>query len=200
MKKWWFKDKEIPIQNGNFQKIVDFYLFNCPSTITRRKGKTKKRYPVSQRAFSLEKYGWNGKLLQTLLATMKHPASGHLVYQTFKSNEDIEAETTNILRNSTLADPHFEMILMQERTDMNKTSSIFYYIRNAFAHGSFSVVGKGENKTYYFESSRDEKIKARIRLREQTLLNWIQDVQLSPDALRKALEQNSKKKKSTTAA
>ena len=80
------------------------------------------------------------------------------------------------------------MIVIAERSDMSLTSSIFYYIRNAFAHGSFMVDGD----VYSFESSKDGTIKAAIRLREKTLLKWIQDISVSPERLKKALQSERK--------
>ena len=66
--------------------------------------------------------------------------------------------------------------------------TIFYYIRNALAHGSFMVNGD----IYSFESSKDGTTKAAIRLREETLLKWIKDVSLSPEKLKKVLQSERK--------
>lgn len=133
--------------------------------------------------------------MNSLFAYMKHTHSGHLEYAHCTGN-DVEIKTTEIEDNSLLSDNHFEMIVVQERNDMNLTSSVFYYIRNAFAHGSFSVIGTGASTTYYLESARDGDVKARIRLREQTLLKWIEDFNLSPQVLKMALseERNGRKK------
>lgn len=34
---WWDKHSEIPYQSKNFQKIINFYLFNCPVIFHKRK-------------------------------------------------------------------------------------------------------------------------------------------------------------------
>ena len=74
-----------------------------------------------------------------------------------------------IEKNIGLSDPNFEMIIMHTRNDMSKACAIFYYIRNGFAHGLFDV----KNNIYCFESSKNGVTKAKVRLKEETLLKWI---------------------------
>lgn len=197
MAEWWDKGTKIPLNDANFQSIINFYLFNCPCET--EKGSTKKGTKaytkVSKCATTLRAQGWTGSYLNTLLASMKHTASGRLAYHTLDNKTDIKLEVNKIEKSSTLSDIYFELIAMADRSDMSKTSAIFYYIRNAFAHGSFSVI-KDESKTiYYLESAKDDTVKAEIRLREETLLKWITDVTISPKMLKVALEQERKQKK-----
>lgn len=198
MADWWDKGTKIPIGDANFQKIIDFYLFNCPCETekgSKKKG-TKAYTKVSKRANTLRSQGWTGSYLNTLLASMKHITSGHLEYHIFDNKTDIKAEVAKVEKHITLSDKYFELIAMADRSDMSKTSAIFYYIRNAFAHGSFSVI-KDETKTiYYLESAKDDAVKAQIRLREETLLKWIEDFSLSPKALKSALADERKQRKS----
>ena len=195
MAEWWNRQKDIPLNNKNFQKILNFYLFNCP--VETEKGSVRKRTKsyskVSKRAKTLRAQGWTGGYLNTLLSSMKKTSSGQLYYHVFGVNTDINVEVCNIQKITTLSDKHFELIAMVERSDMNKTNAIFYYIRNAFAHGSFSVLKDGEKVIYYFQSTKDNNVKALIRLREETLLKWIKDVSLSPTELRNSLTQSRKK-------
>lgn len=88
--------------------------------------------------------------------------SNHLEYYPISSNQSINA----IEKNISLSDPNFEMIIMHT---MSKACAIFYYIRNGFSHGSFNV----KNNIYCFESSKNGITKAKIRLKEETLLKWI---------------------------
>ena len=195
MNEWWNKGASIPFNSQSFQKIIDFFLFNCPSEIEKGSKKlgTKTYKKVSQRATTLRAQGWTGGSLNTLLASMKHTTSGHLEYRVFETNRDIRCEVNMIEKTVSLTDSNFEMIVMSERTDMNKTSAIFYYIRNAFAHGSFSVISDSGRTIYYLESAKDSTIKARLRLREDTLMKWIKDFALSPKELTLALELDRKK-------
>lgn len=197
MADWWDKGKAIPSADASFQKIIDFYLFNCPcETESGSVGKGTKKYTkVSKRGTTLRAQGWTKGFLNTLLAAMKKTASGHLEYHPFSEGTNIAIESDKIEIGAGLSDVHFEMIVFAERSDMNKTSAIFYYIRNALAHGSFSVVADGYRKIYYLESSKNDMVKARIRLTEETLLKWIKDFEFSPNALRKVLKDDAKNKK-----
>lgn len=209
MDEWWNKGTSIPFNSMNFHKIIDFFLFNCPSEIEKgnKKQGTKTYEKVSQRATTLRAQGWKGGFLNTLLASMKRTTSGHLEYRVFNASRDICCEVNMIEKSVTLTDLNFEMIVISERTDMNKTSTIFYYIRNAFAHGSFSVITDNGRTIYYLESAKNSTIKARLRLREETLMKWIKDFSLSPKELKLALSQDrkqqtkkKKKKKGSVAA
>lgn len=197
MAEWWDKKSQIPLDNDNFQEILKFYLFQCPAEIEKgsKKDGTLKYEKVSKQAISLRQQGWVKGNLNTLRATMKNTTSGHLVYQKCKSADDIAVKCLQIEENSTLNDDEFEMIIITERSDMNLTNAIFYYIRNAFAHCSFSIDRNEKNVTYYLESSKEGKIKARIRLREQTLLKWIKDFQRPQIALKTVLSEKRKKQK-----
>ena len=116
------------------------------------------------------------------------PASGTLLYQCLVktgSNDFVQIEQRNRAH-----DLNFEMVIFIENSDLKKTRTIFYAIRNAFAHGSFSVSGAGEKRTYCLENRKDGVLKARIRLREKTLLNWIELVE-NPESWKK--QKNEKK-------
>ena len=156
MAEWWNKGTSIPLDDANFQQIINFYVFNCPCETEKGSvGKGTKTYTkVSKRATTLRAKGWTKGFLNTLFATMKKTVSGHLEYHTFAEGTDVEIEANKVEMNSSFSDSHFEMLIMAERSDMNKTSSVFYYIRNAFAHGSFSVVSDNNRKIYYLESGR----------------------------------------------
>lgn len=199
MSDWWNKGTDIPLEDKAFREIINFYLFHCPSEI--RQSKKKKSYysRVSNQGVTLRKKSWIEGFVSTLTYFMKKGSSNKLIYNRFNTNCDIAKETKNIEKTSTLADKHFEMITISKRSDMNIPSSIFYYIRNAFAHGSFSVIAANNTKIYYLESSNKGIVKAQLRLRQETLLEWIKDFTLSPNELRKILQserkQNNKRKR-----
>lgn len=190
MANWIRRYGEIPLGCKNFQRILDFYLFQCPCE-TKKGSKEKDNITyscVSMRGNTLRQRGWTGGHLNTLLSAMKDTTSKQLTYYHLPGNKNILSEVKSIEKNSTLSDSNFEMIVIAERSDMSLTSSIFYYIRNALAHGSFMVNGD----IYSFESSKDGTTKAAIRLREETLLKWIKDVSLSPEKLKKVLQSERK--------
>lgn len=200
MDEWWKKTSSIPLDDINFQKIVDFYLFNCPCEIEKgtKKNGTKTYTKVSKRASTLRMQRWTGGCLNTLLAAMKQTSSKCLEYHSFEGEKNIINETANIEKSTSMSDEHFEMIVFVKRSDMNMTSSIFYYIRNALAHGSFSVISDKTRKIYYLESAKNGVVKARIRLREETLLKWIKDFALSPSILRSELKKNRQSRRETS--
>lgn len=200
MSEWWNKQTVIPYNDPNFQKIIEFYLFQCPCEIEKKKNKKKEFIRVSNRGITLRKQGWTNGYLNTLVASMKHTTSEFLEYHHLKTDKDVDSEARRIENNSSLSDIHFEMIIMTERSDMNKTSAIFYYIRNALAHGSFSTIFDNGRTVYYFESKKVNTVRARIRLREETLLKWIKDFSLSPKKLKKILENERKQKKKNSKA
>lgn len=190
MGEWWNKEKEIPINDQTFQKILIFYLFECPVEVNNKK-------QVAARGKTLRQYGWIGGYAQTLLATMKRTGSNYLYYELCGAKDELKQKVAECEQSGLLGDKNFEMIIIKKHSEMNILNSIFYYIRNAFAHGSFSVIGSGNETTYYLESSKNEDIKAQIRLREQTLLKWIDYVTTKPNELREISNKVSKRKKIT---
>ena len=196
MAEWWNKKAQIPLDNSDFHKILNFFLFYCPVEIEKGKKKNGSlRYEkVSKQATTLRQQGWIKGHLKTLLSCMKNTTSGHLEYHKCESTADIATKCSEIENGCTLNDKEFELIVIAERSDMNLTSAIFYYIRNALAHGSFSVVRSEKNVTYYLESAKGDETKARMRLREQTLLKWIEDFKLSPNTLKAALAEERRER------
>jgi len=177
MAQWWNVNSTIPYDNKNFQRILDFYLFKCPVTIDGKRDKKPIKKNVAQRAITFEEKRWTGNHLTALLRIMK----GNIVFEEVSTSELVEhlCEKTEI--DSSQSDPHFEMIVYYP--SVGKTKSIFYSIRNAFAHGSFSVVQNNKEWVYYFESRTDKGLRARIRLKEKTLLSWIEQVEKEPKGL-----------------
>lgn len=197
MSNWWKQAEKIPFESSNFQKIIQFYLFECPVVHKKGKGEKQKLSKVSNRGKTLREYGWENNHLKTLIANMKKTSTGRLEYKVIKIKSEIINEYNNFEKGHGIKDKNCEILFMYERNDMSKTESFFYYIRNAFAHGSFSV----KNNTYYLENLKDGEVTARIRLREKTLLNWIDMVKMKPDNIKKQnnREITSKKRKNKVA-
>lgn len=168
----------IPYKNKNFIKIIDFYLFNCPARHTYRTNDLTgmKKYnftfsKVSARGKTFEERGIGGGGLRTLRAAMQRTSyQGALFDLTLDKPEDIEQ----------YSDRNGEICLTVKNNQMSQTDAIYYAIRNAFAHGSFSI----EKGIYYLENVNKGKVKGRIRLKEETLLKWIELCSLSTEEIR----------------
>ncbi len=187
---WYKENSKNPYKDENFQLIIDFFLFKCPS-FEIKNNKDKKEYRrVSNMGISLREQGWKGTFLTTLLSSMKHTFSKQLVYDIIDCKDNFLDKFNNIISNINNNDSDYEVIIYVKNNNMSKTSSIFYYIRNALAHGSFSISNK-KYRTYYFESKKNENVKARMRIREQTLLKWIDTFYKNPVEVR---NENKKKK------
>ncbi len=165
MSSWCNVDQPIPMADGNFQRILRFYLFECPVTFDGA--------PVSARGVPLERRGWQGAALRTLLARMKQG----IRYLEIRSDTDVDAAVKNEEAASSLSDPRFELIAFREDSRLGKTRTILYMIRNAFAHGSFCVERTDRGAVYWFSGGKDGNVRARIRLKEETLLRWIDLIQ-----------------------
>ena len=180
----WVRIKEIP-NDKDFMGIISGLVFNCPSCRmiktpdgTDEKGKKKYKIvyePVSVRKSSFRKRSVSGSLLSTLLLQVKNPLLKNKTYSPLDSSASVEVEVKRIMAASTLGDPYYDLIVFRKRTDMSDIESIYYYIRNAFAHGAFEVIGvtPGE-RAYKLESAKDGKIAAQMRLKEGTLKQYIE--------------------------
>lgn len=74
----------------------------------------------------------------------------------------------------------------------SKTDSLFYAIRCAFAYGSFAI-HEYKNHTYYVLENNDSgTLKARMVLKEDTLIKWIELIEAFPKANNKASRRKKK--------
>lgn len=163
MSDWWKKERDIPYTNPNFIKIIDFYQHKCP--VIHQNGER-----VANRGIDFKSKGWNSNLIKTLLCKMKNNNGKPITYHCCEENEKVE----DVMRHAEASNnANFEAVIFIENKDIYKTQTIFYIIRNALAHSSFSVTGRGTNKMYYFESQKGDTIKGQIRIKESTLLYWI---------------------------
>lgn len=157
---------KIPYTNKNFIEILDFYLFNSP---VRHYGKINNstgnpRYintfpKVSVRGKTFAERGIEGQKLRTLRSKMRRSPNGKIYDKSLSNENDILTES---LRKG-------EICLTLKNENISQVDAIFYAIRNSLAHGSFCI----DKEFYYFESRNKGKLKARIRLKESTLLYWI---------------------------
>ena len=156
-----FKNK-IPFGNKATQQIMDFYLFQCPVNGTSFRGVT------------FEEYGWNGSVqfgqLKRKMLEESSPSLKKNYYPCLKAELE---EHFKLIKDVHPIDEYCVFLKNEEGTVMQ---SLFSAIRNAFAHGSFSVreysVDNKKTKIYFF-SNYNKYLKAEIVLQETTLLEWI---------------------------
>jgi len=196
--KWWNKNQEVPLSDEAFQSIIRSLLFNCPVCVrkTEKIGDSRKKKiqykPVSARDASFKRHGITGNALLTVLAQIRRPLARMNTYKVLKPSESITENVERIIQSTSLTDSMFEMMVYHTRSDMPDTEAIYYYIRNAFAHGSFEVCNWNNDRLYLLESNKDGTIKAQMRLREKTLLGYAKLAQLSLGEIRQ-LQRNTRK-------
>lgn len=183
MDAWWDRNSPIPFQQDSFRRIAYEFVINCPASVRRsttvRKNGTGKAVrkteyrPVSTRASTFRDRGISNSLLNTVAASIRRPLKKYGTYRHLESSASVEAVAEEIERTVPYKDQTFEIIVICKRNEMSEAESVYYGIRNAFAHGSFDVITvKGKN-VYRFECKRDGKTKALMRLKESTLLSLI---------------------------
>ena len=179
--KWVNVNAKIPIDQKNFWEIIDAFVFCCPSSIKR-----KETYrDVSARKCSFRARGINGKLLTSLVAKLKQPFVKNGTYAVLKhSSDNVESRVQQIMKSVSLGDSNYDLMVFKHRHDMPITEAIYYYIRNAFAHGSFEVKNNNGSYIYLLECSNKKQIVARMRIKEKTLLEIAKLSKLSAKELK----------------
>ncbi|MBR6688175.1 MAG: hypothetical protein IKL77_05435 [Clostridia bacterium] len=151
----------IGLSNSNLQKIIKFYLLECPVA-----GKSFRGKKFSD--FGIERQPAFARLKKLMLAT----ASESLKTRYFPCKK-IELEEKMQLMNDNYYPNEFCIFLEHEEKTIMQ--SLFSAIRNAIAHGSFRYDSFKGERVYYF-LNHDGCDKARIVLKENTLLKWIECV------------------------
>lgn len=153
-----------PMSSQNFQRILKFYLLECP---VRLNGGNN----VVQRVRNFANRGFVGQKLTLLLNAMRKVSIG------FRDRFVTAPETVEDVYSEIMAKncPYREFSIVKA-TNTTQTESIYYCIRNAMAHGSFSTEEHNGQTFYHFESRspRDRnKLRGRVCVSEETLLAWI---------------------------
>ena len=192
----------ISYEGSRLIEAIDFFVLHCPAsnrsyvkdgTWLDGKKKRKKIYKdVSARDCSFHRNGITGNLLSTILAEIRRPIAKQGLFQIIKTDVDV-AMTTRVLLNGRTGNDHWpDLIVIHTRSDMPDSESIYYYIRNAFAHGSFEIVRENKKQPVYrFESKKDGVIKARMQLKENTLIRLKELAEMGP----KEIKQLQRRKK-----
>lgn len=165
----WQFDAAIPWVDETFHQIVQFYLFECPAPGT------------SVRGSSFETLGWKGrKPLAALKKAMFESASGSLVYKSCETKAEVIAAVRElgILDDVKLTE---EYVVFFKNRDRNM-DALYGHIRNAFAHGRFSIWEHAGNAVYVLQDDY-HGLTARAILRASTLVNWARIVRDTPRGL-----------------
>ena len=175
-------------------QIVFKFLIYCPSSIRKKeniginnKGKpsTKTTYePVSAQKRTFKERGIIKDLLTTILFQIRKLINDQGVYQALEENDNVEEQVLKLLEISSLNDAYFDIIVFNKRNDMPETEAIYYYIRNAFAHGSFEVKKLKGGYIYLLECKRGKQIKAQIRIKERNLKRILEFIEMTPTQIR----------------
>ena len=146
----------------NFKKIITFYLFECPVE------------NVSARGYEFGDLGWTNYYLRKFNSMMKDVATIEDKNWRLCNIKDIDDNLKSI-------DKSKEYIVCNNGN--GKTKSIFYAIRNAFAHGSFEINYNNKVIFYHLKNIDNSTLKADIYLKEETLILWISLFNTNPEYL-----------------
>lgn len=168
--KWleWIAPEEF--HNEELFRIVIFYVFHSPCTGLSAMGK------------SLADYKWHKPWCKPyyLNKQLKQASSNFNLLFSAKSYDKM----SEALGKADLND-NFPNDLSRERiciynNENNQFMSVFYHIRNAFAHGRLNIVDSNGECVFVLEdivpnkkSPQCQKVSARMILRRSTLLKWI---------------------------
>lgn len=184
----WWKQSKVPYNQREFCEIVNGYVFDCPAANrTKSKKGMQNSGPqqkivyndVSMRGCAFHSRGINGSLLNTILSQIKRKS----MYASVDSSESVEKRISDLVRSSGMADKHYNIIVIKHRHNMPDTEAVFYYIRNAFAHGAFEVMQSASEPIYYLESKKNKEVCAQIRLKEKTLLEILLLSKMTPQEI-----------------
>lgn len=154
----WIKNNDIDFSDRNFQRIIDFYLLKSPAENLSARGRT------------LESYGWNNTYdLKRKIGLISKLKPSMFAFA------DALKEMEEALKDSNLYQRFWEN--HKERVCLyivkNQLNSLFYHIRNSFAHGRFDIIKTKTDNIFVMEDVNKKYISARMVLKESTLLNWI---------------------------
>ena len=151
-------DSKLGLSNSEFQKIIKFYLFECPVDGTSYRGEKFSEYGIA-----------GVKAFATLKKLMFLTASISLKENYFPCKKDELESKMQLVATIDYPNEFCVFLRNEEKTIMQ---SLFAAIRNAFAHGSFRVDSYKGERIYYFLNHNGYD-KARLVLKENTLLKWI---------------------------
>lgn len=178
MPKKYYKKFDTPknISDKKLQQIINFYLLNCPVPGKSVRGKKFSDYGFSK-----------SPPFSKLKAAMLASASASLSKNYYPCRKEELEGKFDLVENVA---PPDEYCVFLKRDESRVMDSLFSAIRNAFAHGSYNVKLYGDVRIYFLNNYYKYE-KARIVLREKTLLAWIKLVESGY----KSLQNNHQRRK-----
>lgn len=164
--KWNF-NRTFSFKDEQFAKIYRFYVIETPVRDVSARGKTFKSLEIN---------------MKSLNAALKRetPFLKELWFEPKQKEVESFCKTEGILDKVDLS-REIAIHTLNGKHCSGKTDSLFYAIRCAFAHGSFDI-HKMNGDIYYILENRDGgKLKARMILRQDTLLKWIEILESSSE-------------------
>lgn len=162
----WTFTSDFSFFDENFAKIFRFFLLELPVENT------------SKRFKSFENYGWNSRKITNELKNQINSLNKNwkiIKVKDTKNLEKITQDIENLCKENGILNEvtdRREIFIHTDSKD-NKTKSLCYAIRCAFAHGSFDTrMFQGES-FYFFENRFRGKLRGRIVVKEKTLLKII---------------------------
>ena len=157
----------------NFQKIVQFYLFETPIEGASHRGKTFKDM------------GWTGSSRYQMLERLLKSASGmnddH--WNILESQSEVRKQSKDVAQD--------RQFIYSDQSK-GRVPTFIYSIRNAFAHGSFDILEIKGERHYFFENEYRGNLRTRMLLSERTLLEWIKIIKTKPEYLTKKAQKKRK--------
>ena len=155
--------------NADLNRIVTFFVFHSPCS------------ELSAMSKSLVEYGWNApwRKPQYLQRRLKAASTNADLLFSAETIDDMRQalEKAELLEDIT-ANIEVERIAVYNNKK-NQFMSVFYHLRDAFAHGRLNMVDIGLEDDYVFifedvtKRKALYKVTARMILRKSTLIKWI---------------------------
>jgi len=157
--------------NKNFQKILDFFLFECPNQ------------HMSVRSHPFREHGWQTKYFSGLQLKLRKASEPKILFHRVAIKNLFE--TLKLTNQLGAVDCTNELVIYHDSGESMVT--LFGAIRNAFAHGSYQIKTVNGTRYYCLENRTppsvsqplyfDQEVRARMVLKEKTLLSWIDILQ-----------------------
>ena len=167
----WVKNKHKEIFDAGFQRVLLFYLFSTPCD------------GVSSSGIDLKNYGWGknvwkNPLLKETLRTVAKLHNGKNYIKCKKLEDMTSCFTKADLDDGFHAKKAEERIAFYHDGKRNEFITILYYIRCALAHGRFEIYKTENGNIYVMEAIKHTRggysSRARMVLKESTLIEWIE--------------------------
>lgn len=160
--------------NAELNRIVTFFVFHSPCS------------ELSAMSKSLGEYGWDApwRKPQYLQRKLKATSTnGDLLFSAQTINDMRQALEKADLLEDIMTNPGVERIAVYNNKK-NQFMSVFYHLRNAFAHGRLNMVDIGLEDDYAFifedvtKRKESYRVTARMILRKSTLIKWIDLIEI----------------------